>query len=61
MGDNLSIDVNAYHVQFYSDGDCLLMLADNELYMEEKMEGLKGSLDGVERENNPIVRVCRVR
>lgn len=60
-GDNLSIDVNAYHVQFYSDGDCLLMLADNELYMEEKMEGLKGSLDGVERENNPIVRVCRVR
>lgn len=60
-GDDLSIDVNAYHVQFYSDNDYLLMLADNELYMREKMEGPKWSLGKVEAENNPIVRVCKVR
>lgn len=51
------IDIVKYNVEFYSDGNYLLMLADNELYMQEEGLAIKERVGDVNFDDNPIVMV----
>lgn len=60
---NIPVDIVDGEVQFYSDGNYLLMLANNEVYMQDRTEGLPlaGQLGTVKMDDNPIIRVCKVK
>lgn len=60
LGD-IVIDAVDHKVDFYSDGGYILMHADNELYMQEKDFALRERWGDVEIEDNPIVRICKLK
>ncbi len=57
---DFAVDINKHKVKFYSDEEYLFMIADNDLYMNNATQVLKGQLGAISLEDNPIVRVCRI-
>lgn len=54
------IDVVEHKVEFYSNNGYLLMLADNEFYMQVDNSVLSEKWGGVKYDDNPIVVVCNL-
>lgn len=57
------IDIADHEVQFYSDEDCLLMIANNEAYMENghgTTTATRQELGKTKIDDNPIVRICKI-
>lgn len=55
------IDAIEHEVAFYSGDGYVLVHANNELYMQEKELQSKEGWDAVKLDDNPIVRVCKLK
>lgn len=59
------IDTRKYHMEFYADNNYLISIADNLLYIDKAAQitdpDLKNALVDMNEENNPVVRISRIK